>query len=125
MSRETNATLGYVNRIRNVYGHNPLSKLPSGTIRSSTDCVIARALFEVEESVAVFQEVICTEDLTFAKIVAEEFGFTIDSIGFSREDGIRMYNVPLPKLMSTFVENFDEGLYLELIDATNEELVQV
>lgn len=85
-------------------------------MKSSSDCVIARALHDVEETVSVFHEALCTEDLTFAKIVAEEFGFTSDSIGFEREDGIRMYNVPLPRQMALFVENFDAGTYEDLID---------
>lgn len=113
--REQQQTLKYVNRIRAACGSSKLDNLPAGNIRSSSDCVIARALHEINQSVLVFQEVIQVDDLTFAKIIAEEFGYTSACIGLDNHEEIKMYCVPLPKVMSAFVEQFDEELYPELV----------
>lgn len=112
---EKKATLRYVNRIRAACGVTELDSLPSGTQRSSSDCVIARALCEASQGVLVFQEGIYSDDLAFAKIIAEEFGYLHDCIGLDSSDDIKKYVVPIPKIMSAFVENFDEGLYPELV----------
>ena len=53
--------------------------------------------------------------MAFAKIVAEEFGYTSAVIGLDCNEDIKLYCIPLPKVMSMFVENFDEGLYEELV----------
>ena len=113
--REQQRTLAYVNRIRAACGSSELITLPAGTARSSSDCSIARALSGLSQTVLVFQEVIQVDDLAFARIIAEEFGFTTDSIGLDSDENNKLYCVPLPKVMSVFVENFDEGLYEELV----------
>ena len=113
--REQQRTLTYVNRIRAACGSSQLDTLPAGTVRSSSDCAIARALSELSQTVLVFQEVIQVDDLAFAKIVAEEFGYTSAVIGLDCNEDIKLYCIPLPKVMSMFVENFDEGLYEELV----------
>ena len=112
---EQEATLRYVNRIRKSCGTNSLDNLPKGCQRSSSDCVIARALHELDDKVLVFQDGIYSDNLIFAKIVAENFGYTQDSIGLDVEDGVKRFVVPMPKILSSFVENFDDGAYPELV----------
>ena len=114
---EQEATLRYVNRIRKSCGTNTLDNLPKGSQRSSSDCVIARALHELDDNILVFQDGIYSEDLIFAKIVAANFGYTQDAVGLDTSDGVKRFVVPMPKILASFVENFDDGAYPELVFA--------
>ena len=112
--QEKARTLDYINRIRAACGSNQLDSLPEGTVRSSSDCSIARALNELSQTVLVFQDVIQVDDLEFARIIAEEFDLAQYKVDSAQDN---LYNVPLPKIMQVFVENFDEGLYEDLVAA--------
>jgi len=108
-------TLSYVNTIRTSSGSEKLSQLPAGVQWSSYDCVIARALYEVDKSVNVFQDSINTTDREFAKIIAHSFGYSNDVIALNTGDEIKRFAVPLPTEVKIFVENFDEGSYPKLV----------
>lgn len=92
-----------------------MSELPAGTMRSAEDCVIARALSETGHSALVYQDVIQVDDWEFANIIAREFGYIgDDAVGTSDEFELRNYFVPLPRVMTEFVEKFDTGKYSDL-----------
>lgn len=111
------ATLYYVNRIRNACGNSELKQLPAGIMQRSSDCAIARSLVEIDNSVNVFQTNITTMDREFAKIIAREFGYDPEVIRLNNSDGIKKFEVPLPRTMAMFVDYFDQGNYPKLVEA--------
>lgn len=111
-------TLSYVNIIRTNCGSDKIRQLPAGVQWSSYDCVIARALVEIDESVNVFQDSINTTDLEFAKIIARSFGYSSDVIALNTADEQKRFVVPLPTEVRIFVENFDEGAYPRLVSSS-------
>lgn len=111
---EEQFTLERVNRLRESAGHQPLSTLPSGEQRSPGNCVVARALHDIDPSVMIFSEGIFTDNRVFAKIIAKSFDYNYELTIWKHTTSYQ-YGVPVPVPMSSFVNNFDEGLYPELV----------
>jgi len=111
---EEQFTLERVNRLRESAGYQPLSTLPSGEQRSPGNCVVARALHDIDPSVLIFSEGIFTDNRVFAKIIAKSFDYNYELTIWKHTTSYQ-YGVPVPVPMSSFVNNFDEGLYPELV----------
>lgn len=111
---EEQFTLERVNRLRNSAGYQPLSELPSGDQRTPGSCVVARALQDIDPTVMVFKEGIFTDNKEFAKIIAESFEYNYELVIWKHIASYQ-YGVPVPVPMGSFIDNFDEGLYPELV----------
>ena len=107
-------TLERVNRLRKSAGHQPLSTLPSGDQRTPGNCVVARALHDIDPTVMVFSEGIFTDNKEFAKVIANSFGYNYELV-IAKNGASYQFGVPVPLPMASFIENFDEGLYPELV----------
>jgi hypothetical protein len=105
--------LDTINGIRLYFGAEALSKLPSGSRRSSTECVVAKALIDIEPSINVFKEGIFSTNRKFSEALASKLNYKYDIITWKHPAEYR-FGVPTPEAMRNFIENFDEGLYPEL-----------
>lgn len=111
---EEQFTLERVNRLRRSAGYQPLDGLPSGDQRTPGNCVVARALHDIDPTVVVFSEGIFTDNKEFARIIANSFGHNYE-LDIVMNDTRYQFGVAVPLPMASFIENFDEGLYPELV----------
>ena len=111
---EEQFTLERLNRLRKSAGHQLLSTLPAGEQRTPGNCVIARALQDIDPTVVVFSEGIFTDNKEFARIIANSFGHNYE-LDIVMNDTRYQFGVAVPLPMASFIENFDEGLYPELV----------
>ncbi len=110
-------TLELVNRVRTAVGGEAIIQLAAGIQGDPEDCTVARSLKDLDPSVLVFRECIFCDIYAFARIVADKFGYHYDTIEDDDGNGIRQYIVPIPQKMKSFIADFDEGLYPELVAA--------
>ena len=112
---EEQFTLDALNQVRASRGASTIHQLPSGSRHDPSKCVVARALFDIDPTVLVYKEGIFTENETFAKIIARSFNYDTNSVQFSEEENLPRYFVPTPYKMCRFIDDFDTGLYPELV----------
>jgi len=105
--------LDTINGIRLSLGAEALHKLPAGNRRSSTGCVVAKALSDIEPSINVYKEGIFSTNRQFSEALASRLNYKYDLITWKHPTDYR-FGVPTPLQMRSFIENFDEGLYPEL-----------
>lgn len=108
--------LWHINAIRQCYGVEPINRLPQAHRNVAQDCVIARALRDIDDQVMVYNNQILTTDEVFAQIIAVEFGTKM-----VHADGRPAAR--LPQRVRNWITEFDRGVKPHLIDSTDEESV--
>lgn len=99
---EFSDVLAWVNDVRGQIGLEPINELPRGTPKSSTGCVIARAL-TIPGRVAVREIQLFCDNSTFRAVEIYTLG------------GETL--IPEPLYVAEFVNRFDTGKIQELIAA--------
>ena len=94
-------------------GAEHLNSLPLGEKHSSSNCVVANALKDLDPSIKVHKEGIFTANRDICKVIADQLEYYHELIEWKLPANYH-YGVSTPSYIRIFIADFDDGKYPEL-----------
>ena len=106
---DADEVLSRINHIRAAYRLVPLGRLVAGQKGIARECVLSRSLRQRSGIVISVTSVsIVVTSKAYAEVIAREFGVEV-------RETAAVYQCDTPELFQDFIDDFDSGLYPELV----------